>query len=218
MTNKQQVIEEIPVSSKEDGGSQARTVPRRNGPSRLKLIALVVAFGLIGSSFFLEDKPLEKEDPPSLAIAKDTTVTVIDKQALSRAELEQNAGKEARLLIADLEKKKEKVDDRVLFEQASQYALSGKKSDAYLLYFYLGLQGNGPAAMKLATMADPAYFSAEDSMLDSPEPYEAYKWYKKASEMGEEMASVRLEKLRNWLQSVADKGDQRAQRLLLQWR
>lgn len=219
MTNKQQVEEGEATVPKEDDQTQVDHLPRKLRPGGLRFFAFIVALGLIGLSFFLEDDPQEhKGEPPAIVAQSGVAAAAAAAPEGVIQKRESVAGEQARAFIASLEKQQSGIDEQVILEQANQFSASGKTSDAYLVYFYLGLQGNGPAAMKLATMADPAHFSAENSFLDTPEPFLAYKWYNKASEAGETLAAERLETLKTWLQTVADKDDQRAQRLLLQWR
>ena len=67
------------------------------------------------------------------------------------------------------------------------------------------------------TQADPAYHGGAGGYLPEPEPGQAYKWYSMAVAAGIEEATARLQDLRKRVEQSAAAGDERAQRLMLQW-
>ncbi|MEM9301948.1 MAG: hypothetical protein AAGE01_07545 [Pseudomonadota bacterium] len=95
---------------------------------------------------------------------------------------------------------------------------AGRTADAYLLFFYAARQGHAPSALALGTMADPGRATAEAGASAEPNLFEAHKWYKKASELGDRTAEARLADLRGRVEAAAAAGDAEAERLLLQWR
>jgi TPR repeat protein len=64
-------------------------------------------------------------------------------------------------------------------------------------------------------MSDPMLFRAEDSLLDQADAIQAYKWYRKAAEMGQPSASGRLDELSRWASEAAASGNSEAAQLLL---
>ena len=67
-------------------------------------------------------------------------------------------------------------------------------------------------------MYDPEYHSAQSSIMDEPDASQAHKWYLRAAERGDSLATERLAHLRRRVERAAADGDPDAQRLALQWR
>ena len=65
----------------------------------------------------------------------------------------------------------------------------------------------------LGFQSDPA--ANADALSDEPE--QAYKWYAMAVAAGIEEATAHLQDLRKRVEQSAAEGDERAQRLMLQW-
>ena len=105
-----------------------------------------------------------------------------------------------------------------LFERAEEFSQSGKPTDAHLLYFQAARQGHAGASMALAKQADPAFYSADSSVLDKPYITQARKWYLAAANGGDSSAPELLENLHRYVQEQAAAGDPEANRLLLQWK
>ena len=91
-------------------------------------------------------------------------------------------------------------------------------ADAWLLYFKAARDGHAQAAMVLAEQADPAFFDAASSMLDTPDLVQAHKWYELARRNGSREAGERLDKLMKRLEQAAADGDRQAQVLLAKWK
>ncbi len=108
-------------------------------------------------------------------------------------------------------------DYAAALEQARSLRAEGKLADAQLLYFFAARGGYTPAAYELAELYDPLHFDATASLMDKPDPFQAFKWYQQASVAGNSQAAVRLEQLRVWAQQAAETGDLDADQLLLQW-
>jgi TPR repeat protein len=105
-----------------------------------------------------------------------------------------------------------------LFNRAEQLQDEGQLEDAYLLYRLAARQGHVQAALVLGTQADPAFHTADTSILTEADPQQANKWYSAAAEAGNEEAVKRLKQLRAHVEQSAADGNAAAQRLMLQWR
>ncbi len=125
-------------------------------------------------------------------------------------------GQAAREFIAMAKNNGASMD--TLFERAEEFGQSGKQADAHLLYFQAARQGHAGASMALAKQADPAFYSADTSVLDKPYITQARKWYLVAANAGESSAPELLENLHRYVQEQAAAGDPEANRLLLQWK
>jgi hypothetical protein len=102
-----------------------------------------------------------------------------------------------------------------VFEKAQDFRHDGSLADAHLLYFFAARENHLPSMMTMGEMSDPLRFRAEDSLLDRADPMQAWKWYKKAAELGQPQAMQRLEELGQWARDAAAAGDSAAQQLLL---
>ncbi len=124
-------------------------------------------------------------------------------------------GMRAREYIAQLrEKGKPYALDRI-FDKANSYQREGSLADAHLLFFFSAREGYLPAMMKMGEMADPLLFQAQESLLDAADGIQAYKWYQKASALGNPAADRRIDQLRDWAIAAAQTGDASARQLLL---
>jgi TPR repeat protein len=131
------------------------------------------------------------------------------------------AAKEARPEAAREIISQQKETNETDFDQSYREALAfmdqGKMADAQLLLFYAARAGHGPSALVLAGLYDPVGFDPSTSLMDQPDPYQAFKWYNKALDAGEQQAAPRLDALRAWCETAAAEGDEQASQLLLQW-
>ena len=105
-----------------------------------------------------------------------------------------------------------------LVAKAREFQQQGLAGDAWLLYFKAAREGDASAAMALAEQADPDFFDPGSSALGAPDPVQAHKWYRVAEKAGSDEATQRLEKLFQYLQRAAEKGDERAGLLLQEWK
>jgi len=126
-------------------------------------------------------------------------------------------GARARAYVKQMRQSESPPDLEQAFARAQSFREAGEIADAHILLFYAAREGHAASARELAGMYDPLAFSAQESMMDEPVPAQAYKWYRRASEAGDELASERLSALRNWAQAAAAAGDPDAQELLTQW-
>ncbi len=125
-------------------------------------------------------------------------------------------GDSARDIIDELKSSENGIDYAVAYERASQFRAEGRSADAQLLYFFAARGGHGPAAFDLASSYDPNH-QGESSLMNEPDPFQAYRWYQRARDAGEVAAEQRLAELRGWAEQAAGAGDAEAERLLLQW-
>ncbi len=124
--------------------------------------------------------------------------------------------KVAREVISE-QQQAQQPDYAAALEQARSLRAEGKLADAQLLYFFAARGGYTPAAFELAELYDPLHFDVTSSLMDKPDPFQAFKWYNQALKDGESNASVRLDALHEWAHQAAEKGDPDAEQLLLQW-
>lgn len=108
-------------------------------------------------------------------------------------------------------------DYAAALEQARSLRAEGKLADAQLLYFFAARGGHTPAAFELGELYDPAHFDVSTSLMDKPDPFQAFKWYQQAAQAGDPQAVMRLEELHDWARQAAESGDLEAEQLLLQW-
>ncbi len=130
---------------------------------------------------------------------------------------EPSAAEDARSLVSRLRKGNLTLDSAQIMERVSAYQASGQQTDAYLLLFYAAREGNGPAAFALASLYDPNHFKPGNELLESPDVFQAHKWYLEAEKQQVPEARDRLQKLRSSIETQALSGDPSAQRLLLNW-
>ena len=103
----------------------------------------------------------------------------------------------------------------VAYDKAEQYLADGSLADAHLLYFFAAREDYLPAIMKMAEMSDPTIFRAQDSLLDHADVIQAYKWYRKAADLGHQEAIVRIDGLHQWALAEADAENPHAKQFLL---
>lgn len=133
------------------------------------------------------------------------------------AETAAERGDSGREIISELSSAEGEVDYAQAHERAEAYRAEGRMADAQLLYFFAARGGNAEAAFDLATFYDPNHHSQTEGLMEEPDPFQSYRWYRAAEEAGHEDASRRLADLRAWAEQAADGGDAEAERLLLQW-
>lgn len=108
-------------------------------------------------------------------------------------------------------------DYAAALDQARSLRAEGKMADAQLLYFFAARGGYAPAAFELAELYDPLHFDGTTSLMEQPDPFQAFKYYQQASQAGFDEAAGRLEALHDWAQQAAEEGNLDAEQLLLQW-
>ena len=104
-----------------------------------------------------------------------------------------------------------------IHEKALSYSLEGSLADAHLLYFFAARENHLPSILMMAEMSDPTRFRAQDSLLDHADVIQAYKWYQRAADLGDETAIARVEDLQSWARDAARDGDPNARQLLLNY-
>jgi hypothetical protein len=138
-------------------------------------------------------------------------------ETVEPAESPAERGDSAREIIAELSSSETGADYAQAYERAQEFQADGRPADAMLLYFFAARGGNAAAAFDLATFHDPNHHAETSSLMDEPDAFQAYRWYRQAEEAGHEAASERLTDLRAWAERAADTGNPEAERLLLQW-
>ena len=126
-------------------------------------------------------------------------------------------GDTAREIIAELQAGEDGIDYGEAYAQASRFQADGKLADAQLLYFFAARGGFAPAAFDLAAIYDPNHFVPGSTLVEEPDPFQAYRWYQVAADGGNDDAAARLDELKSWADQAAADGDASAERLLLQW-
>lgn len=180
----------------------------RVDPRLLAGIAVAIAIALAVIFVTLPGRGPEPEPIPATAPALETVAP-----AQSGAE----RGDTAREIIDALKSATDGPDYAEALARASEFQADGRKADAQLLYFFAARGGDGLAAFQLATFYDPNHYSEASSLMDRPDPFQAYKWYRQAQDAGHAPSAERLAELRNWAEQASSKGNVEAERLLLQW-
>ena len=156
-----------------------------------------------------DDQVAIVEISPSEADLVDDTAGTIERTVLLPP------GMRARQYIEQLREAGKPYPLAEAFDKAEMYRTEGSLADAHLLLFFAARENHLPAVMALGEMADPTRFRAEESLLDQADPLQAYKWYSKASELGQEGAAERLVDVESWARDAATRGDEDARQLLL---
>ena len=102
-----------------------------------------------------------------------------------------------------------------VYDKAREYLQEGNLADAHLMYFFAAREDHVPSIMVMGEMSDPTLFSAENALLDHADAVQAYKWYRKAANLGQESAARRIDDLRQWASDEAANGDPEARQFLL---
>jgi TPR repeat protein len=191
--------------------------PRR-GRGRIRLLAAIVVLALVAWYLLGRDEapgPGDQGSDWAVDDAGPADIAPIEREPFAAGPARE--GDEARAMIAELRATPGTGPSRA-YARAEAFRDSGRLADAYLLYFYAARQGHAASALALGTMADPEFHSQADSFLDEPDELQARKWYQVAAEQGDETARRRLAVLEQRVEAAAATGDERARRLLLQWR
>ena len=124
-------------------------------------------------------------------------------------------GLRAREYIKDLRNSGKPYPLDEVYQKAQDFLQEGSLADAHLLYFFAAREDHLSSIMKLAEMSDPTLFRAENALLDEADVIQAYKWYRKAAEMGHPLANERVDGLQQWASNEAEDGNPHARQLLL---
>jgi TPR repeat protein len=171
------------------------------GSTRLAIIIVVAAALLAVAGYFMFFRAAPEIVAPSVPLPP----------AAKEAKPE-----EAREIISE-QKETTETDYEASYQKALAFMEDGQMADAQLLLFYAARAGHGPSALVLAGLYDPVSFNPATSLMDKPDAFQAFKWYSKALEAGEEQAAAPLEALKSWCETAAAEGNQQAAQLLLQW-
>jgi TPR repeat protein len=179
-------------------------------PQTLALMVVVAVITIIAVWMVPVDEEAESPSLPELpgtSTADGDLPPLVDRSATAQA------GDRARTFIANSRTDGAEPDPEKVFVEAQRLQEEGHSVDAYLLYRFAARHGHGLAAMILGSQAD----AAADTDSPNDEPEQAYKWYSMAAAAGVEEAATRLQTLRTRVEQSAADGDERAQRLMLQW-
>ena len=183
--------------------------PARRNP--LIWFALIV-IGLILFVFLGGDR----EDPlPRVEVDDASIVETEEPEGTIERSLLLPPGMRAREYIAQLRTTGKPYPLSMAFEKAQRFQQEGSLADAHLLYFFAARESHLPAIMMMGEMSDPLLFRAENSLLDRADVVQAYKWYRKAEELGQPNAAERIEALRLWATDAAAAGQFEAEQFLL---
>jgi len=205
---------------------------RSRGRSHALTLAGVVVAALLGAAVFLlyprpagppHEAVPEVEPMPEALPAPDAKPPASAAPApVAQPEPPLAAGPDraesAREIIARLRGGSGEPDYAQAFGRGRELHAAGQLADAQLLYFFAARGGHAEAALALAESYDPVRFTPQSSLMDEPDPFQAYKWYRQAAAGGDARAGERLDALRAWAEQAAANGDPQAQRLLLAWK
>lgn len=156
-------------------------------------------------------------EPPTEPVPAPTTGPARPLETVEPAETEAERGDTAREIIETLSAGDGEVDYDEALSRARDFQADGRLADAQLLTFFAARGGHAPAAFALATSYDPNHYSETTSLMEEPDPFQAYRWYRVARDAGQVDAEERLANLRRWAEDAAEDGNAEAERLLLQW-
>ena len=178
-----------------------------------RMLAFLAAGAIVLAAivYLLYPEPVSEPVPAPMAGTSRTLETV--EPAKTGAE----RGDTARGIIDELSDTDGEVDYDEALSRALEFRTEGRLADAQLLIFFAARGGHGPAAFALATSYDPNHQSETTSLMEEPDPFQAYRWYRVARDAGQVDAQERLAKLRVWVENAANDGNAEADRLLLQW-
>lgn len=172
------------------------------------VIAIVIVALIVLAAIWLLTREPEPEPIPEPARPGET---------VAPAETPEERGDSAREFIDELNARENGVDYSEAYRRAQEFQSDGRLADTQLLLFFAARGGHGAAAFDLATLYDPNHHSQAASLMNEPDPFQAYRWYRQAEDTGHASASERLADLRGWAEQAAAAGNAEAERLLLQW-
>ena len=154
----------------------------------------------------------EALDSPAESLASTASPGEIDRDTQDDLAL---PGARARLYIKQIRAAGEPYPLEKVMAKATEFSTEGSLADAHLVFFFAARAQHVEAMMTMGEMSDPTLFSAENNLMDHPDPVQAYKWYRMALDKGFEPARDRLQNLQRWAKSEASYGNIAAQQLLL---
>lgn len=142
-----------------------------------------------------------------------------DKEASFAGKIEREVvtppGLMARELIRQTREQQKPYPLIELHEKALQLQAQNNMADAHLLYFFNAREGYLPSILKMAEMSDPVLYDKEQSLLDEPDPVQAYKWYRIAMQKNDAGATASMERLIQWASLNENLNNKAAQQLLI---
>lgn len=196
-------------------GNESGIPPRAKALMVLIAVVTLVAIWLVpGEDSEVPPALPEMASPPQ---AEQTVPLPLPPVGEAEDTAGQREGDRARAIVSELRAENSEPGSDEAFARAEQLQKESQLSDAYLLYRFAARQGHAQAALVLGTQADPAFYTAETSVLPGPDPQQAYKWYRAAAAAGNEEAVDRLQQLREHVEQSAADGSAAARHLMLQW-
>ena len=189
----------------------APRLPRGEIDKRLLMYLAAAVTAIVLVVYLLYPEPVTEPVPaPATGPARPL-------ETVEPAETEAERGDTARDIIDSLSNADGEVDYAEALTRAREFQAEGRLADAQLLMFFAARGGHAPAAFELATSYDPNHYSESASLMEEPDPFQAYRWYRTARDAGQAEAEERLMNLKSWAEDAAEGGNDDAERLLLQW-
>ena len=205
-------INPVAQQNRETGRSRGRI-----SPPVLAGLALVILVLVVVAVYLFYPEPEPEPVPPPMPAPGAAAEAPAPLETVEPARTAAERGDSAREIINRLQEAPGEPDYAEAHARAEELQSEGRLSDAQLLYFFAARGGHAPAAYQLATMYDPNHHAPETSLVDEPDPFQAYKWYVAARDAGHDQAGQRLSELRAWAEQAGGEGNADAERLLLQW-
>ncbi len=101
----------------------------------------------------------------------------------------------------------ETIDTAALVARGDALIELGDVASARLFFKLAARHGSGQAATLMGKTHDPLFLSTAGVIGIQPNALEAARWYRKATQLGDESGAERLMKLEQWLQRRAATGD-----------
>jgi TPR repeat protein len=191
------------------------TPSRRRNPLIWILVIVVGMILFVFLSGERGDVPASLKAGPTLAVMSSDDATSDPVVGTIERSLLVPPGMRARQYIEQIRAAGKPYPLSKVYEKALQFRTEGSLADAHLLFFFAARENHLPAMMMMGEMSDPVRFRAQDSLLDQADAIQAFKWYSKAAQLGQPIASERLDELGHWASEAAATGDSTARQLLL---
>jgi len=189
----------------------ATRLPRGEIDKRLLMYLAAAVTAIVLVVYLLYPEPVTEPVPAP------ASGPAMPLETVEPAETEAERGDTARDIIDSLSGAEGEIDYAEALARAREFQADGRLADAQLLMFFAARGGHAPAAFSLATSYDPNHYSETTSLMEEPDPFQAYRWYRAARDAGQVEAEQRLLELERWAEDAAEGGNDEAERLLLQW-
>jgi TPR repeat protein len=145
----------------------------------------------------LKEGPVEVEtlSGPSRDVTSESRMAYGPQSAESRSALEQQFEQQDASIV--------QLNTDQLLVRAGQLIELDDVASARLVYQLAALRGSAAAASALGGTYDPVQLSKLRIREIRPDPTQAIRWYRKAIDLGDQSALVKLGELATWLQQEA---------------